>query len=582
MKKNNLFFLSVLFISAIATYIFIFPVILNLNSYVSGFYSTDEPYGVIWSFWWLKIAALNHNPVGSINIISCPFGINTNIIPFFPLWIILAKYFSIFFNEISAYNIILLLTFCLSVITMYYLVFFLTHEFGPSIFAALIYAFCPFHFVRTWQHFGTAQIQWLPLYFLILFKLWQKKTVKYGLLLGFIFALNYYFDTHFGYFLAVITPPLILYILFMINTKREKLEFLKSLFFSGVVAVILITPAFLPFLKDISQASRQMPSAYSFVRPFEDLFAQSARPLSYFLPFTEQPFFGKFTSIFVGTNFWGRSLTEHNIFLGYMPLFFCIIAVLKQKNLVVLMKNKGIDIRCLFQCCFLIAIFGWLCSQPPWWNIFGFKIYMPSFLLYKIFPMFRAYVRFGIVVMLGVSILASFGLIIVLNRFKSIKIKTIIIFFACFFSLFEFWSNPKEHIIDLSKYPKVYDWLKNQPGDFVIAEYPLDIIGPGEMYKFYQTKHHKKIINGTIPGTYAHEFSKNLIELSSERTPSILKWMGVRFVLVHTNDYKNSEIFTQTEEIAKIEKAKGLKRVFSLEGIEVYEVIAQPLKPENS
>lgn len=28
---------------------------------------------------------------------------------------------------------------------------------------------------------------------------------------------------------------------------------------------------------------------------------------------------------------------------------------------------------------------------------------------------------------------------------------------------------------------------------------------PNEMYKFYQTEHEKKIINGTIPGTYANK-----------------------------------------------------------------------------
>ena len=35
---------------------------------------------------------------------------------------------------------------------------------------------------------------------------------------------------------------------------------------------------------------------------------------------------------------------------------------------------------------------------------------MPSFFMYKILPMFRAYCRFGIVVELAVAVLAGFGL----------------------------------------------------------------------------------------------------------------------------------------------------------------------------
>ena len=49
-------------------------------------------------------------------------------------------------------------------------------------------------------------------------------------------------------------------------------------------------------------------------------------------------------------------------------------------------------------------------SQPPRWDIFGFKLYMPSFLCIKILPMFRAYCRFGIVVERAVAVLAGFWL----------------------------------------------------------------------------------------------------------------------------------------------------------------------------
>ena len=131
-----------------------------------------------------------------------------------------------------------------------------------------------------------------------------------------------------------------------------------------------------------------------------------------------------------------------------------------------------------------LAVVAWLFSQPPWWKFGPIKIYMPSFFMYKILPMFRAYCRFGIVVMLAVAVLAGYGLKFILERFKTQKAKIAI---TCLFAglvLFEFWNWPPYKVIDVSKVPPVYYWLKEQPGDFVIAEYPLDADSPNEMYKF--------------------------------------------------------------------------------------------------
>ena len=56
-----------------------------------------------------------------------------------------------------------------------------------------------------------------------------------------------------------------------------------------------------------------------------------------------------------------------------------------------------------------ITFVGILFSMPPYWNFGIFKIYFPSFFMYKILPMFRAYARFGILVMLSISVLAGIG-----------------------------------------------------------------------------------------------------------------------------------------------------------------------------
>ena len=151
--------------------------------------------------------------------------------------------------------------------------------------------------------------------------------------------------------------------------------------------------------------------------------------------------------------------------------------------------------------------------------------------MYKILPMFRAYCRFGIVVMFAVAVLAGFGLYFILERFKSYKIKIAILCLFCGLVLFEFWNWPPYKVIDVSRVPAVYYWLKGQPENFVIAEYPLDTSSPSEKYKFYQITHEKKIINGTIPGTYANKLAESLTRLSDPYTAGVLKWLGVKYAI---------------------------------------------------
>jgi hypothetical protein len=243
-----------------------------------------------------------------------------------------------------------------------------------------------------------------------------------------------------------------------------------------------------------------------------------------------------------------------------------------------------------------LAIIAWLFSQPPWWKIGPFKIYMPSFFMYKILPMFRAYCRFGILVMLSIAVLAAFGLKFVLERFKDKKVKIALAFLLFGLVLFEFWNYPPFRVIDVGRVPGVYYWLKEQPAGIIIAEYPLDAGSPNELYKFYQTVHEKKMINGTTPYSYPNKVAQTIIKLSEKNTASILKWMGVKYVLVHYDGYMATGLVKDNDELSIIQKNSGLKLIksFSSQGclnddiicmqktgqIDVYEVTASPVEPK--
>lgn len=595
---KRIIIISLLFTSL--TFLITYPLFFKLNKAISGFHSTDEP--SVWYFWWLKYAHSNNINHADCKYISYPFGEDYGgFDQIYPLWSWAKRQAAINTNHSFSYNIEVISSFILSGLFAYMLMLLVLADFKAAVFCGIIYAFSPYHFARAWQHIGLTHIQWIPLYVYALLKMRgvtgsAKKVTFLSLALFLVASFDYYYL----YFMLIATFLFWTYSLTMdrSNGKRLTVNLISTAVLAGVVITIILWPLIktrllISQVKDIS--------VWSLYRPFEDLFSQSARPLSYFLPSSEHPILGWIAKGLVGTDIYGMSFTEHALYLGWTPLVLAFVAFRRWRSnrkssrhrvTTLTESNENFNIGFFV----FLAVAAWLFSQPPWWDIFGFKIYMPSFFMYKILPMFRAYCRFGIVVMLAVAVLAGFGMKFILERFKSQKTKVAITALFCGLVLFEFWNWPPYKVIDLSKVPAVYYWIKEQPKDTVIADYPLDADSPNELYKFFQTVHEKKIINGTIPGTHANKVAQEIRRLSDPKTASILKWMGVKYVVVHKDDYLKTDLIEDKEDMERIPQNQGLKFVKSFPPqecpdpelmcvqktgpVDVYEVEASPLRPE--
>jgi hypothetical protein len=597
MKNRNLI-IVVLFIYLALIFIATFPLGLHLNSHIPGFFSTDESYAMLWYGWFNKYCLAHNLSIKSTDLISYPFGIDfyTNK-PVGYLWFGVNYLLSRLTTPILTFNIQIFMNLFLCAMITYFLVYYLTKNRPAAFFSGLLFGFSPYLFVRSWQHLGETYLWTMPFVLLWLLRLKDEASVRTRAFfvaslvlttLGFIF-----------YYMGIAIVVFLMYLVYYdlktksLYTKNEKRYFRDIIFFSFLAFLVLI-PQFYPVIKGVIINRNSMPAAYNpYYRPFEDLFAQSARPLSYFLPSVAHPLFGKITEQFIGSDLYGTSVTEHTLYLGWTALILAFIAFRKwiksRKSGENTLENYYIGFF------LLLALAAWLFSQPPWWKIGPLKIYMPSFFMYKIMPMFRAYCRFGIVVMLAVTVLAGFGVKIILERQKTRVKKTAFFLLFCGLALFEFWSWPPFKVIDFSSVPGVYYWLKEQPADVVIAEYPLDQDNPNEMYRIYQTVHEKKMINFTIRGTYANKFAHAIVKLSDPATARALKWMGVKYVLVHKDNYLNTELIEDRKELEEIRANPGIKLVgnffaqtspikdikcISVTGpIDVYEVIAQPKEP---
>lgn len=594
--------------------VFTFPLVLNLNRMIPGFFSTDEPFSTLWDSWRIKYSFAHGLDMKSTNFVAFPSGVVLYDTGFMPpiIWLKWLQLLSILFSPVVSYNLQIVSNSLLTFIFMFVLGRYLFNNNYSSFFAAIIFSFSPAVTIRTWQHIGLTYTQWLVLCLVGLFMLHRKINVFNLIFMCIAFILVSSFDWP---FLLMSAIAVLLFIFCQVSYRDKKSGFLPDYYgvkfavavlFAWFLSLAVLFRQFYPLIKHIFlksssfMATHNLPSAWnSYRRPFEDLFVQSARPLSYFLPAAAHPIFGKFTQQFLGSSLYGTSFTEHTLYLGWVPLILAFVAFRKwrrdnKKRLQCQHEtntdNSGQNFHIRFFV--LLAVVTWLFSQPPWWQIGAVKIYMPSFFMYKILPMFRAYCRFGIMLMLAVAVLAGFGLDFILGSFKKERAKIALAVLACGLVLFEFWNYPPFKVIDISRVPAVYYWLKANQEEFAVAEYPMDIVGPNELYKLCQITHGKKIINGTIPGTYAHGLAKCIYKLSSRDTPAVLKWMGVKFAIVHRSDYLKTELVTDKEDLDAIPDNPGLKLIRSFPSqecpeqgirciqetgpIDVYEVIAQP------
>src|SRR3989338_1258076 len=116
-KIELLFFLLVLVFTAVLTY----PTWLHISEGIYGKPDSDQP-GSAYFTWWLQFTAQHHLDPKALWI-SAPWGWDQAFIWWQPLWFYLVRFLGYFLNHFSTLNILLLLSFPLTFLTSYVLVY---------------------------------------------------------------------------------------------------------------------------------------------------------------------------------------------------------------------------------------------------------------------------------------------------------------------------------------------------------------------------------------------------------------------------------------------------------------------------
>lgn len=194
-KSHRLLTPFILFILTALTLVVYSPVARGMGRFVNG--SLDDAYAIIWQLWWFKFSLLDlvKNPFFS-DFIEAPYGVHLTFTTLFNYVIALPVTWAA--GPVASYNFMILLSFVLSGLGMYLLSRRLTGAFIPSAFAALLYAFSPYHTVFSGSGgMDAAQIQYLPFTLLFLLKYEESRSISDLAFLAFFFGASVF---SFGYY----------------------------------------------------------------------------------------------------------------------------------------------------------------------------------------------------------------------------------------------------------------------------------------------------------------------------------------------------------------------------------------------
>jgi len=547
---------------------FTYPLILNLDSGIYGY--PGDSTAAIWGIWADRAIVLEGKTLSAL--VGAPFGVDTSNWITTPYAYAVAS-LSHLRNEVFAYNFFTFASFPLSALAAYALAYKITRKHTASFVAGLIYAFGPYHQWHARQHFQYDP-QWMAFFLLALWHFEERPSWRRALLAGGAYGIAAIVNPYHGFF-AAIAGIVFLICRLVYHRRRGDAFFTRArLAGYGLAAVIvfsLIAWTYWPAIRAI--VFKPQAASPTAVSPYQRAewwpFYLSARPWDYLLPSEDHPLFGKFThdayewiskidrgdwvpgayeSLNLDNNwFWDNTgPVERTIFLGYAGLALSAYAVWrfwKDRRAQPSEARFGIF---FFLSLFVIAV--WF-SAPPWFPAGSlFQKWLPAWARSWIIPFpvwlwfqylhlpFRASVRFGVLALLGVAVLAAAGLSDLLNRLQSRRGRALLVGGASLLVLFEFAALPP--FTRIYPAPEVYRWLAAQPGDEIVASYPWGY----QPDRVYQSAHRKPLAGHTgdpLDSLVAY----TLRDLSDPDTASKLSALGVKYVLWHTRDpYRYSNV----------------------------------------
>ena len=587
--------LAVLGLFVVLSLVLTYPLVKDFGSRILGAPAPGDNFEYLYKVWWFKHALfdLRVSPFFNADMFY-PFGYNvalsettiSNTIPALPL--------TLFWGEVAAYNLMLLMSFVLSGFGMYLLVLHLTGSRMAGLLSGIIFAFCPYRMA----HLGTGHLplmgtQWLPLLFLYLDRMVMQQRSSDAFMGALFYSLGVLSTWYYAYMFALAG---LVYVLLRGRPWRQYLwqrHFAARALTFVVVCLLLVGPLALPVTQVWKEGDR--PQSLRYVDHF------SASPLDFVYPSVMQPLWGTWL-----LKRYPQNVNESILFLGLVPLVLAVIALRSRHSrvpavfawlsLIFGVMALGTTLHWGNRPVY-VAVPGWLeqmftvgmgflTKRLALYPISSYSlrvagaIYLPlpTLLLYLYLPFFsamRVWARFGLVTAFGVSMLAGYGLQQLCKKYAGrsagtrAQLRGLLVTTALFgLVILEFTAFPYALGTCQVQARPVDVWLASQGGDFAIMEFPVAKAMSGRSLYAMRT-HGKKIAfgYGTFFPRAFNEQRAVLESFPSRESIALLKDWDVRYVLLGSRSY--GQAWPQVEKDLSV--VSSLRHVLTLDDIPIYE-----------
>lgn len=292
-------------------------------------------------------------------------------------------------GAVAAYNWLVLLSFPLAAGATYVLARHLSLGAAGASFAAMAYAFSPFHTAHAAYHPHVAQTQWVPLYLLALWRcLDHASPAAIVLLSAAAFAVT--LSNFYGGLIAAVLTPIAVAAYWLTRSADQRSRRRLGVTIATLALVAASGVAYAWVVLGPIAVHRTAVAV-----PRDDLLLHSAKWWSYLVPPLEHPVIGHAVGRFWTAAGVRQGLLEQQVSLGWGIIALAIVAVVRWSG--------GARTRAT-PLLLVVAAAAFACSLA------AESFPAPSGLVYAAAPMFRAYARFGVVVQLMAVLLAGIGI----------------------------------------------------------------------------------------------------------------------------------------------------------------------------
>jgi len=489
-----------------------------------------------------------------------------------PLQAVMGLPFTWIGGPLLAYNVVTLLSFCLSGLTSYLWVRRLTGDRLASLLAGTLFAFLPFRIAHFRSgHLNILGTMWFPLFFMALFAALKRGQVDRrdialgGISLGLISLTSQYY-----FYVTVVTAGLVAaaYLLLFTRDRLRDRAFWSSMLHMGAAAAPLVALAVLPYLQLAAQDS--LPD-----RPVEAVSLGSAGLSDFLLPSTDHFLWGGW----VGEHFNREHWMEGTLYVGILAGGLGLLAVLFSRH------ERPAEIRLLV----LLLLVGGLLAMGThlYWNEQLVRVPLPAplaaamgqestavplpgYLLFQVLPFYakmRTFKRAGALALLAFCTLAGLGAAWLLKRVGGRRRRALGAALLAL-ALLDFYPGPFEEFTPVQPRP-VDLWLAEQPGEGAVAEFPFEL-QEEQSHVFYSLTHGKLILGGffnAFPPPQYRRIRPVMAGFPDAESAELLSELGVRYVVVNRDQYPSYSIVDGSIQ------ALGLIPVQEFEGETVYEPV---------